>query len=150
MENDEREKALIASIVKVFPDPGFPHSNSVTPCRCSECEEITAYLRDSFWRGRSVEDLRYHEAALSLFENEAFEYFLPAFLVAAVEDPEAADVILDGIPFHLDRAREVRNYTPVQRQVVAEFMRWMLDEFSDYDGKYSRLVEKFSRPPHAG
>ncbi len=91
-------EALIEQAFALVP---YPSSERLTTHRCLECDEIDQYFRGTTWPSHSVEELRLHAAALSLFTPEAFRYFLPAFMLATLQDPDRADVIPDSIAFHL-------------------------------------------------
>ncbi|MFW5443002.1 MAG: DUF6714 family protein [Methylococcaceae bacterium] len=53
------------------------------------------------WEEHNVIFLREHESSLSFFTAEAFCYYLPAFMMAELQEPEMADIIAEGIAFHL-------------------------------------------------
>jgi hypothetical protein len=93
--------AQIEAAFEDTPSPGYAFEDiSAT----QHDEGIVAYFRNKDWRGHKVRDLRYHEAALSFFTDKAFRYWLPAFMLAELENPREADVIGEGIAFHLTRA----------------------------------------------
>src|SRR5690348_8846814 len=77
--------------------------------------------------------LRYHAMALYMFTAEAHRYYLPAFMKATLEDPEAADVIPKNILFHFAEfenafwSERVRVLSPLQREVVGDFLRATAD-----------------------
>jgi len=64
-------------------------------------EGVGAYFRGRTWQGHEVASLRYHDVGLSFFTAEAFAYYLAAYMLAVIDDASAADVIVDGIVFHL-------------------------------------------------
>jgi hypothetical protein len=88
-------------------------------------EGIVAYFRGRTWRGHRVKDLREHEVALSLFTDKAFRYWLPAFMLGELEDPETADVIAEGIAFHFSEAEgrdsKLRQFAPDELEAIAAF-----------------------------
>jgi hypothetical protein len=61
------------------------------------------YFWKSDWRDHTPKQLKEHHAALSFFTAEAYHYYLPAFVKAAITNPGDADVLLDGIIFSLER-----------------------------------------------
>jgi hypothetical protein len=66
-------------------------------------EGISTFFRGKNWRTPTVEELRRHEVALSLLSAEAFRYYLPAFMLAELEEPDKADLIGPGIIFHFSK-----------------------------------------------
>ena len=79
--------SLKETIKAAFAGVPYPGDNNITRCpyHCKPCQEISDYFKQKGWEGHSVEDLRDHHTALSLFTPEAFHYFLPAFMLASLE-----------------------------------------------------------------
>ncbi len=127
--------SLIAEIRSAFKDVQRPKGDLFIPKKQDEGEE--EYFADKTSEGHSVEALRYHEVAMGLFTPEAHQYFLPAFMVAALEDPDAADVIPDHILYHFseyDREfwkKRVSILSNAQKSVIAKFLTYLYssDEF---------------------
>ena len=99
MNKDER----IALIEQAFADTTYPGDDHlINAGHCSECEDIYEAFRGKSWESLTdVAYLRRYESAINLMYSEAFRYYLPAFMRAAVVDPQTADVILDGLKFNL-------------------------------------------------
>jgi hypothetical protein len=74
-------------------------------CECEECHGLSLSFRGRSWQALSVRDVFEHEIAL--LSPEAFRYYLPAYLLAALDrQPESWDVRLATI--HLLGASEQR------------------------------------------
>jgi hypothetical protein len=88
-------------------------------------EGVAAYFTGKTWRGHSVRDLLYYSCALSFFEPEAFRYYLPAFMLAELDEPEKADIIAESILFSLaDSEHQIESLylmTNQEREAVASF-----------------------------
>ncbi len=149
-----------ASIEEAFADVPYPGDDNITNCgykenfgsACWECIEIADYFRSKTWHSHKVKDLRYHEAALNLFTEEALHYYLPAFVLAELEDPEEADVIYDGLififtPSGSSGAKEnVQLLSPAQRKVMIEYFQDCLEEGGEYlDGHISQAIDALSQ-----
>jgi hypothetical protein len=90
------------------------------------------YFEGKTWQEcRNVRELRENEAALCYFTSEAFRYFLPAFMIAYVVDPDGADIIEEGIVTCFDPsnprleacARErAQLLSDSERKAVCDFM----------------------------
>ena len=133
------EEALQKMIEEAFADVRYPGHDDITKCRCPECKEIAEYFRGTTWKGHTVKLLRYHESALSLFTSSAFHYWVPAFMLAVIEDPEEADVIADNLKYRLSRmevhARDGHSLlSPEQQSVANAFLVWMESD----EGYYAR------------
>ena len=83
---DERE--LIAQIEAAWAAVPYPGDAQIVAPDCLDDEGIRDYFRVTSWRGHTVDELRAHSAALSaFFTPAAWHYWLPAYLLAAVEPP---------------------------------------------------------------
>ena len=99
------------------------HASKAPPERISEPtyddEGVTDYFRGRTWEHHAVAALRYHEVGLSFFTVEAFCYYLPAYMLAVLEDLDAADVIYDGIVHHLSPTHLGRQWADSYRARMA-------------------------------
>jgi hypothetical protein len=95
----EEVAARIEAAFADTPSPGTEFDD-ISATKYDE-EGIVDYFRGTMWRGHRVQDLRRHEAAMSFFTDKAFRYWLPAFMLAELENPMEADVIGEGVAFHL-------------------------------------------------
>ena len=127
--------SLKEAIRAAFADVEYPGDNNIVRCpyHCRPCEEIVEYFRGKTTEGHSVEDLRDHHTALTLFTPEAFQYFLPAFMIASLESYNDTDILPDSIRFHFEFNLDHRDhflvrmtrFSPEQRRVITEFLRHM-------------------------
>jgi internalin A len=137
-----------ASIVEAWRDAVHPGDERI----CSptyDDEGVGAYFRGRTWEGHEIASLRHHEVALSFFTPEAFAYYLAAYMLAVLDDARAADIIYDGILFHLSPKqlgkRWADRYTarlaclsPGQRAAAIAYLRWCA---SGSDGSRAELDE---------
>ncbi len=127
--------SLKESIQTAFSEVPYPGDNNIIHCsyNCRPCQEIIDYFKGKTQSGHSVEDLRDHHTALSLFTPEAFQFFLPAYMLASLESYDAIHLLPDSIRFHFDFNLEHRDhfrirlehFSPSQREVIIEFFRFM-------------------------
>jgi hypothetical protein len=119
--------SLQENIERAFADVPYPGHTQITAHRCPECDEIADYFRDTAWRGHSIEHLGSHASALALFTPEAYRYFLPGFMLATLENPQAADAIAGNIVFGFFSTPEVGKrlalFNSDQRDAVVGFLR---------------------------
>lgn len=110
-----RKDDVIALIEQAFADTVYPDDGLIDADHCPECAEIYAAFRGKQWESfTDVRLLREHYLALSSLYPASFRYYLPAFMRAALVDPETADVILDGLEYHLS---EPKNGTLTDEEV---------------------------------
>jgi len=126
--------AFIGRLESAFPDPGCPPEWLPT-CTCWECTELAAFLKERpLWRRFSAEDC--FAANTCALMGRAFAYYLPAFIVASLTDPEAADVGVlfaawmflpyppeDGKP----NVERFRSFTAEQRSLILEWLAWFAE-----------------------
>ena len=126
--------AIIRQIQDAWRDVAYPGDDKIFRRDSYDDEDIANYFGGTTWQGHDPVKLRAHSSAFTFFTPEAFHYWLPAFLTAAIENPEEADVIVDYIP------RSVSNeYAPnrwplfslSQRQAVAAYLRFQIEKFPD-------------------
>ena len=77
-----------------------------------------------------LEELRTQHVALTLFTPEAFQYFLPAFMLVSLDKYEKGDLIPDAIRFYFEYSQEARGhfavrmskFSPAQRKVIIDYL----------------------------
>jgi hypothetical protein len=69
------------TIEAAFESVGYPGDVNIIVCKCPICRQIIDRFRGATWREHTLETLRKHQLAISLFTPEAFQYFLPAFMI---------------------------------------------------------------------
>lgn len=89
------------------------------------------YFRGKTWQGHTVKNLRWHAAALNLLTAEALHHFLPAFVLAVLEDPEKADIIYDSLisiltPSNARYRQNIALLTGEQRKAMTDYFRYCL------------------------
>lgn len=110
----------------------YPGDDKIFTPDSYDDEGITDYFRGTAWRGHDPAKLRAHSSAFTFFTPAAFHYWLPAFMIAAIQDPEEADVICDYIPQSIsDKLAPVRwpLFSPAQRKAVAAYLRFQIERF---------------------
>jgi hypothetical protein len=127
--------SLKQAIEEAFADVPYPGDGNITKCpyNCSECTRVALYFKGKGQTGHKEEDLRAYHVALSLFTPEAFQFFLPSFMVMSLDSYEKGDIIPDAIRFHFEYTQEMQGhfavrmskFTSVQRKVIIEYLTTM-------------------------
>ena len=136
MEDNSNDKIapLVREIQEAFANVPYPGDDNISAPTYDD-EGTLEYFAGTKQEGHSVEDLRYHSAALSFFTLDAFLYYLPAYVVAVLQDPEEADIIYDSLIFHFNRAASgkiVHLLSPAQRQAMIKYFEYCLSEEGEY------------------
>lgn len=123
---------LKQTIAEVFAAVPYPGDANITRCpyHCSECQRIANFFKGKTWTGFTLEELRNYHVALSLFTPEAFQFFLPAFMLVSADAYQKGDVIPDAIRFHFEYSQEMRGHFAVrmskfsraQRKVIIDYL----------------------------
>lgn len=145
------DKALkIKEQVKLaFAEVSYPGDKNLVHGSSLEAKEIENFLKGKHWEDVTLESLRSNppmdpSACLSFMTREAFQYYLPAYLVITLDHKLEADVIpeftiralsIPEIP-ESNRVRyesRVATFTKAQRKAirsVLEYVREMFEELS--------------------
>jgi len=77
-----------STIIRAFASVPRPTPDAILECHCAHCLP----LRDDFvpyrWRDVPADVVDRQSTHLSLFTPSAFEYYLPAYLLRSVDDPQ--------------------------------------------------------------
>ena len=132
---------LVAQIEGAFGVAPVPKEPLVEPVYLDPAnqgdEGATECFSGKSWTSLDVDMLRYHSIALYMFTPEVHRYYLPAFMIASLEQPTKADVIPLNIVHHLSMYKEpywwerVRALSPLQCAVVSDFVRAVTEEHTD-------------------
>jgi hypothetical protein len=124
--------SLKQTIEAAFADVTYPGDDKITHCpyNCTECRRVAAFFKGRTWSGNTVEELRAHHVALTLFTPESFQYFLPAFMLASMDKYEKGDLIPDAIRFHFEYSDEIQGHFAVrmskfsaaQRKAIIDYL----------------------------
>jgi len=138
----------IEQIVKAFgvrPPPAEPivEEEYLNPESQGD-EGATEYFSGKSWKGLAAASLVWHRAAMYMFTPVAHQYYLPAFMVAAIEHPKEADEIPDLIIWHFADYEEpfwwkrICMLTAEQCDVVAAFINAVADKYHREEGYVER------------
>jgi len=126
--------AVIRQIEDAWADAPYPGDENIFTPDSYDDEDIGNYFHGTTWRGHDPVALRAHGSAFTFFTPAAFHYWLPAFMLAAIENPDAADVILDQIPRSVSNQYASKRwplFTEPQRNAVAAYLRFQIEAFGD-------------------
>ena len=139
-------------LVAAWADVPIPEATAITDHRCEECDEVTAHFAGRSWQEvMNIDDLRDHADALFLFSNAAFHYYLPAYVCATLENPEAVGVVPDNIAsnfrqeFGVASRDRLTMFDTRQRVLIGEFLEMLLPELCEADQEDIRTVSALLR-----
>jgi hypothetical protein len=108
-----------------------------------ECNEIAAAFRGKHWKEVPLETLCYHSAGIFFLTPEAYRFYLPAYLLAALLHYNQADTLPDSVVFSLIPPsdakdaqvyrRRLEGFTAAQRQVIRCFLEFQKEHHAQDD-----------------
>lgn len=154
---------LIAQIEAAFIARQHPGDDNITRCSydkknggrfegaCFECADMAAFFQGRTWKELTAAEMRREGSTDSLFTIPAYCYFLPAFLIAAIRDPEEADVCLDHLRFRFgptsddvygqERLTQIlAELTADERAAARAYFHFELVRHDDYGGYCERSI----------
>jgi len=150
---DDLKRKLISEIEAAFSTgtPPQPDKDNISKI-CSDDEGTAEYFAERTWRGHTAKQLRELDFALTVLTPQAFAYYLPAYLIADIEDPEEADIIIDSLMYHLsssmspDRSQAIRSYlSSEQKDAVRRYFEYarQREERGIFDDEFRELIDSF-------
>jgi len=107
-------------------------------------EGVADYFNDKPWQGHNATTLRRLGFALTVFTDEAFAYYLPAYLIADIEEPEVSDTNAAGILSRLSSFQGpavVARMNASQRSALRAYIAFFQErDFGPYDDKCARIL----------
>ncbi len=126
--------AVIRQIEDAWGDVLYPGDDHIFTPDSYDDEDIVNYFGGTTWRGHDPAKLRAHSSAFTFFTPEAFHYWLPAFMIAAIQNPEEADVVVNRIPWSLSddyAAKRWSLFKAGQRKAVGAYLRFQIERFPE-------------------
>jgi hypothetical protein len=135
-----RREQLMQQIEGAFTDTPYPGDERIAYSPNTwECEELNTDFRGMSWKDVPREVLRRHSQDLALFSTEGFRYYLPTYLLAALDDfwdvrefvlshltlPEAPTGEPEQRSFAL---RRFEHLSPAQKRAVRACLEYFRDE----------------------
>ena len=102
------------------------------------------YFEGTEWQSHTAKELRSQDAAMHFFTPEAFSYYLPAFMVAELRDPEEADILGDYVVYQFEKPvpgkeaefnERIQHLSAEQRKVVLAFIQYMQEQYGGFEGE---------------
>ncbi|MGE6760914.1 DUF6714 family protein [Corallococcus interemptor] len=130
------DDSLRQSIEHAFADVPRPEKKRIAYARGAwETPELVRDFGGRHWKDVPIEKVRDHAAHLSLFSQEALAYYLPAYLSAALVDPDVRGFLLSSLTISDETQPDLRAFflrmfgrlSPSQRSAIRMFLIHMRD-----------------------
>lgn len=87
------------------------------------------------WDEHDFASLRKYESSMCFFTPDAFHYYLPAFMLAEVDDPVTADIIAENIAHHFINGAYIEErlarFNEAQLRAVIAFFELCAGRYND-------------------
>lgn len=111
-------------------------------CRQDACLQASALFQGKPWRTLPPAALRNTEGPLLRLSDQAFAYYLPAYLQSFLDDYHGADVMVDCVIGLLTppgpsgvraswRQRRAAHFNAAQTQAIAAVLQQLVDQYHD-------------------
>jgi hypothetical protein len=141
--SQEQIEELRERIITVFPKVDPPLLEDITSHHCDECHEVRDDFHDVRWWAASTELIDENFDDLSLFTPEAYHYYLPAFLLRALDAFDPDSLVLQFCIYNLSpketpiddpwyRERLNQFYTE-EASVISRFLEYIRDDERFHD-----------------
>ena len=94
-------------IEEAFANVEPPDPENVIQHDCPECRAVRRVFRHEQWRSIKPNKVDWGHDKLSLFTPQAFQYFLPAFMLYSVGDPSSIVCNFWSTPFCKSKRKEM-------------------------------------------
>ena len=136
---------LATAVHEAFAGASRPAAPEIAPHPfCEECAGVTAHLegRDPF--GFDAAALRGCIWDMPLLSAEAKRFYLPAWLLASIRDPQGSDAT-DALVYALDsdhRWEPEGGYSEAQRAVIVRYLESMIEYLDDETGFFWPFLQR--------
>ncbi len=91
-------------------------------------EGVAEHFSRTTWHCHSAAELCRFTCALTYFTDDAFRYWLPAFMLAELEDPDAAELSKTLIESRIENMPEVvlAVFTKPEKLAIVSFLEWCM------------------------
>jgi hypothetical protein len=112
-----------------------PSADDITSHPCEECAEVTIAFSGVRWWSADPALIDNSFDDLPLFTGHAYRYYLPAFLLRALETFDPDNLVTQFCLFNLSGdasdvwyRKRIEQFTPEQRAVIVSFLRYVCDD----------------------
>lgn len=141
MVTQARHEPVRQIIREAFAEVPYPGDSSIAYDPDDwEGRDINLDFSGYHWRELPHAIVSYHDSALSFLSAAGMQFYLPAYLLAALEsDGDVLDSVLYALRPSEDQRKDYfespeASFTTLQRRAVRAFLEWVRDEVAESDG----------------
>jgi hypothetical protein len=134
----DKKEQVITQIRAAWKNIPYPGDDRIFTDNSYDDEDIVDYFKGTTWEGHTPENLRKHSSAFTFLSPVAYNYWLAAFLLAAIEDPREADVCVEYIAWSIcpyktpdtDYEARMALFTQEQMDALAGYFQYQIEHLS--------------------
>jgi len=138
MQPEARRAEVHDAILRAFSSLAQPRGAELAPHQCDECDELRASLSSHPFDRVPDEMLDSQYSSLPLLGPLGLQYYLPAYMLRALKEPDwfGVENLLHHLNADISRKREywaarLAVFTPQQRAAVLAFLAWLESNSSE-------------------
>jgi hypothetical protein len=143
------QAALIQRIRKVFPAHPAPNPDNVVVGSSGEAVSVKSLLAGTAWMALKNEDLLRENSALGFLTDEAFRYYLPAYMMLLLTDLKNADILASSVirqltlPLEVDTLR-LMNYLAESGNTNKGLNRFLEEELRNSSSNAGAFIRRMN------
>lgn len=136
------QSEIIEAIRSAWADATPPRSGTISTSTCDE--GVTEYFGGTPWHVHTAAQLRSLDYAPNIFSDEAFAYYLPAYMIGDIEEPVVSDTNVERVLFWLSANRGsavISRLSEMQRLATRAYIEFIQQrEQGLYDDECSTIL----------
>lgn len=139
---EERISNLKSEIEKAFADTKYPGDNNLLYQEgYRDDSDILSFYGHTDWKKVPDKVLEYENAALCFFSPEAYQFYIPRFLIYVLENYDSEEIVVDNTLYSLiPENDDLRDFviskfsklTYQQKFVIVSFLNLLKNDLLDY------------------
>jgi hypothetical protein len=144
------KSSVIIKINDAFPIANPPANNHIVKGMSGEAMEIRAMLSGKRWNELKIEVLVRQNSALGFLTDEAFCYYIPAYLLLLLQDLRAADILASSVIRHLTLPVEVdaiflANFLAQSGNLTNDLSKFLQEELRNSSSRVGGFIQRMKR-----
>lgn len=120
-------EALKQKIFASFENVPYPKGR-IAPHECDECDDVCKTFKNKNWKTISPEILEENHGIIPLFSPEAFQYFLPAYLIYSLNNFHEDDTVCQFMLYSITPSNKDINESLAYRR--SKFVHFSSEQMS--------------------
>ena len=129
---------LKADITEAFRHTNYPGDDKLLHPSGNDDSDIISFYGQTSWQGVPDRIIEYENAALSCFSPEAFQFFLPRFMIHALEHYDSEEIVTDHTIYALSPEPDETPWPDIDDALLSAEEKELIAEIREESEKYSK------------